>query len=81
VQDEGIGIAPDVLEHIFGMFSQGRDTAMRGGLGIGLSLVKQIVELHGGSVQAQSDGPDKGSIFLVSIPLRQQPNEAPVGDG
>ena len=81
VQDEGIGIAPDVLEHIFDMFSQGRDTAMRGGLGIGLSLVKQIVELHGGSVQAQSDGPDKGSIFLVSIPLRQQPNEAPVGDG
>jgi two-component system CheB/CheR fusion protein len=81
VQDEGIGIAPDVLEHIFDMFSQGRDTAMRGGLGIGLSLVKQIVELHGGSVQAQSDGPDKGSVFLASIPLRQHADEAPVGDG
>ena len=81
VEDEGIGIAPDVLEHIFDMFSQGRDTAMRGGLGIGLSLVKQIVELHGGSVQAQSDGPDKGSLFLVTLPLRQLANEAPVGSG
>ena len=81
VQDAGIGIAPEVLENIFDMFSQGSEAAMRGGLGIGLSLVKQMVELHGGSVQAQSDGPDKGSMFLVSLPLRQHPDEAPVGDG
>jgi two-component system CheB/CheR fusion protein len=71
VADTGIGIAPDMLESIFEMFTQADDTGGSGGMGIGLALVKQIVELHGGSVQAQSDGTGKGSKFLVRLPLRQ----------
>lgn len=81
VEDAGIGISPEVLDRIFDMFSQGHDATMRGGLGIGLSLVKHIVELHGGSVQAQSDGPGQGSKFIVSLPLRQAGASKPVGDG
>jgi two-component system CheB/CheR fusion protein len=70
VADTGIGIAPDMLESIFEMFTQADGTGASGGMGIGLALVKQIVELHGGSVQAQSDGAGKGSKFLVRLPLR-----------
>jgi PAS domain S-box-containing protein len=71
VEDTGIGMTPEVLGHIFEMFSQARETASQGGLGIGLSLVKQIVQLHGGTVTAQSDGPGKGSKFMVVLPMRQ----------
>lgn len=81
VEDNGVGIAPEQLDSIFEMFAQGREASMRGGLGIGLALVKQIVELHGGSIQAQSDGPGKGSKFLVNLPMRQGSANAPVGDG
>lgn len=74
VEDAGIGIAPDKLEDLFEMFTQAHAKASRG-LGIGLAVVKSIVELHGGSVQARSDGVGKGSTFTVRLPLRQRERE------
>ena len=70
VEDNGIGIAPDVLPRIFDLFTQEHQAAdlVPGGLGIGLSIVKELVELHGGSVQARSAGPGKGSEFTVRLP-------------
>jgi len=70
VEDNGIGIAPDVLPRIFDLFTQERQAAdlVPGGLGIGLTIVKELVELHGGSVQARSAGPGKGSEFTVRLP-------------
>jgi PAS domain S-box-containing protein len=70
VKDDGIGIAPGDLDTVFGMFTQ-LDTSVdrtEGGLGIGLALVKGIVELHGGSVQARSEGAGHGSEFVVRLP-------------
>ena len=71
VRDNGAGIDADVLPYVFDMFVQGKQTAARseGGLGIGLTLVKRIVALHGGEVIAASDGPGKGSEFIVRLPL------------
>jgi CheY-like chemotaxis protein len=70
VKDSGIGMAPDSLSTIFGLFAQA-DVAIdrsRGGLGIGLTLVKTLVELHGGKVTASSSGPGMGSQFEVALP-------------
>lgn len=71
IEDNGRGIPPDVVGRVFDMFEQGPDWHTRGtaGLGIGLALVRQLVELHGGSVSAHSDGPDRGSVFMIEIPL------------
>ncbi len=71
VQDNGIGIAADQLQQVFVMFAQveGAASRSRGGLGIGLSLVKHLVELHGGRVEARSGGLGQGSAFVVSLPL------------
>jgi signal transduction histidine kinase len=71
VADQGIGIEPHMLTRIFEMFAQGTtaDDHVEGGLGIGLSLVKGLVELHGGVVDAASDGPGKGSVFTIRLPL------------
>jgi CheY-like chemotaxis protein len=71
VKDDGIGIARDSLGRIFEMFSQVDSASERaeGGLGIGLALVKGIVDLHGGSVSALSAGPGLGSEFIVRLPL------------
>jgi len=71
VQDNGIGIAADQLKNIFRMYSQIEGVQGRGsaGLGIGLAVVKNLVELHGGFVSAESDGPDCGSTFSVRLPL------------
>jgi PAS domain S-box-containing protein len=71
VQDTGIGIEPEMLPRIFGIFVQadGRQDRSQGGLGIGLSLVKTLVEMHGGGVEAWSGGPGKGSEFVVRLPL------------
>ncbi len=71
VRDSGIGIAPEMLPRIFEMFNQagrGEDRS-QGGLGIGLALVRGLVELHGGTVQAHSAGHGKGSEFVVELPL------------
>jgi signal transduction histidine kinase len=70
VQDTGIGIPPEVMPHIFDLFTQaGFANQSQGGLGIGLAVVKDTVALHGGSVQAASDGLGKGSEFTVRLPL------------
>jgi CheY-like chemotaxis protein len=74
VRDSGIGIAEDELPGVFELFAQvdpGIDRA-RGGLGIGLSLVKRLVEMHGGRVRAHSDGHGTGSEFIVYLPLLSQ---------
>jgi signal transduction histidine kinase/CheY-like chemotaxis protein len=70
VKDNGIGIAPDVLPHIFDLFTQGRRALDRaqGGLGVGLTVVRRLVELHGGRVAANSTGPGQGSEFSVWLP-------------
>jgi PAS domain S-box-containing protein len=71
VRDNGVGIDPRRLDAIFDLFVQGHDQARaRGdGLGLGLSLVKKLVELHGGSVAARSDGAGRGAEFIVRLPL------------
>jgi CheY-like chemotaxis protein len=68
VRDDGIGIAPERLPEVFELFSQVQDGRW-GGLGIGLTLVRRLVEMHGGSVSARSDGPGQGAEFTVSLPL------------
>jgi PAS domain S-box-containing protein len=70
VCDNGIGMAPDLVTRVFDLFSQAKRTSDRsqGGLGIGLALVKSLVELHGGSVRAHSDGLSAGSKFTVCLP-------------
>lgn len=71
VRDNGLGIPREMLPRVFDMFVQA-DRSLdrsRGGLGLGLTLVRQLVELHGGSVEALSDGAGKGSTFVVSLPL------------
>ena len=71
VADNGIGIAPDMLDHVFDMFVQVDSTLARtnAGLGVGLSLARRLVELHGGSIQAHSAGTGRGSSFVVSLPI------------
>jgi PAS domain S-box-containing protein len=71
VADNGIGIAPEILPRIFEMFMQGgRDPrGALGGLGIGLALAKNLVELHGGTIEAKSDGADRGAQFAIRLPL------------
>ncbi len=70
VRDSGIGIPIDLLPRVFDRFVQGEGGAERseGGLGIGLSLVRRLVELHGGSVGVASEGPGRGSTFSVRLP-------------
>ncbi len=72
VQDDGVGIADDMQPRIFDLFTQAESTLSQsqGGLGIGLSLVKQLMTLHHGSVQVRSEGVGKGSEFTVRLPLR-----------
>lgn len=73
VRDTGIGIAPDALSQIWDMFVQAdrRMKGAQGGMGIGLTLVKSLVEMHGGSVAVASEGLGRGSEFIVSLPLLQ----------
>ncbi len=79
IRDEGSGIPADFLPRIFEPFVQSNETLDRseGGLGVGLTLVKSLVEMHGGSIEAFSDGRDRGSTFVVKLPrthLRPSPN-------
>jgi signal transduction histidine kinase len=71
VRDNGIGIGPELLPAVFDLFTQGQRTPDRaqGGLGLGLALVKKLVELHGGAVEAHSGGAGQGSTFTVRLPL------------
>jgi signal transduction histidine kinase/CheY-like chemotaxis protein len=75
VRDNGVGIAPALLPRLFELFVQGDRSAARaqGGLGIGLALVKRLVELHGGAVEAHSAGVSQGSEFVVRLPRRPPP--------
>lgn len=71
VEDNGVGIEPDFLPYVFDRFRQADSGISRrhGGLGLGLSIVKSLVELHGGSVRAKSPGKDQGATFSVALPL------------
>ena len=71
VRDSGAGIPAEKIDEIFQLFYQSDETLERsnGGMGVGLTLVQAVVELHGGSVTAKSDGPGQGSLFSVSLPL------------
>jgi len=71
VADDGMGIAAEVLPHIFALFTQGPRSLARSeaGLGVGLNVVRNVVELHGGAVEANSEGLGQGSVFSVSLPL------------
>jgi PAS domain S-box-containing protein len=82
VTDSGIGIAPEAIGSVFEMFTQVRGSLDRaqGGLGIGLSLVRRLVELHGGRVSAFSGGRGQGSTFTVRLPLRPGTPHAKTGD-
>jgi signal transduction histidine kinase/ActR/RegA family two-component response regulator len=74
VRDHGAGIRPEMLSRVFDMFAQGTRSAKKipGGLGIGLTLARRLVELHGGRVEAQSDGPGRGCEFTVRLPLAER---------
>ncbi|HEX8200300.1 MAG TPA: ATP-binding protein, partial [Isosphaeraceae bacterium] len=80
VRDSGIGIAPEMLARVFDLFAQAGPTA--GGLGIGLALVKSLVERHGGTITATSAGPGRGSEFTVRLPrgARTVPERPPASD-
>ena len=81
VKDTGIGIAPEKIESIFEMFEQVDQSLerTRGGLGIGLTIVKRLVELHGGQISVRSEGPGRGSEFIVRLPvLVESAGAAPV---
>ena len=74
VTDTGQGIDPGFLPHVFEMFRQadGSNRRRHGGMGIGLALVRQLVQLHGGTISAESDGPNRGSRFTVRLPLLRE---------
>jgi PAS domain S-box-containing protein len=83
VRDNGTGIAPELLPHIFDMFTQADQTLSRsrGGLGIGLTLVRSLVEMHHGRVAAHSRGPGLGSEFTVRLPVSAEAPTEPTADG
>lgn len=82
MRDHGIGIAPEMTSSIFEMFSQVTSALERskGGLGVGLALVRHIVDLHGGTIEARSDGIGKGSEFIVQIPIAPDAKTIGVGE-
>ncbi|MBY0228009.1 MAG: PAS domain S-box protein, partial [Gemmataceae bacterium] len=82
VRDEGAGIPPEMLSKVFDLFAQVDRTLERsqGGLGVGLALVKRLVELHGGTVEARSEGFGKGSEFIVRLPLAPAPSATQGGE-
>jgi CheY-like chemotaxis protein len=79
VSDDGAGIPANMLESVFSLFTQVGRTLDRaqGGLGIGLYLVRSLVELHGGTVVATSEGPGRGSVFTIRVPCLMQPSPPP----
>jgi len=84
VRDNGVGIAADMLARVFDLFTQvgGSLEMSQGGLGIGLTLVRRLVEMHDGNIEASSNGPDQGSEFVVRLPVFVPPQEpSPKSDG
>ncbi|MCA1855239.1 hybrid sensor histidine kinase/response regulator [Massilia oculi] len=83
VCDNGIGIGPELLPEVFDLFTQGQRTPDRaqGGLGLGLTLVKKLVELHGGRIEAHSEGAGRGSRFAVRLPCLAVPQDASTAPG
>jgi len=79
VSDRGIGIAPDMLARVFDLFAQAEQPLERsvGGLGIGLALSRRLVEMHGGTITAASEGPGRGAQFTVRLPVEAMPTPAP----
>jgi len=79
IEDTGIGIRADFLAYVFDRFRQGDATTTRryGGLGLGLSIVRTLVELHGGSVRVKSAGENQGSTFIVALPISQVRSDDP----
>src|SRR4029078_1853562 len=71
VSDSGVGISKEFLPHVFDRFRQadGSTTRIHGGLGLGLSIVRQLVDLHGGSVSVESEGEGKGATFTITLPF------------
>jgi PAS domain S-box-containing protein len=82
IRDDGIGIAPDMLPHIFELFVQVDHTATRsqGGLGIGLTLVRNLIEMHQGAIEAHSEGLGKGCEFVVRLPVAVAAKPCPIDD-
>ncbi len=82
VRDNGIGINSEMLPRIFDLFTQvnQHDERSQGGLGIGLTVVRSLIEMHGGSVVARSDGPGQGSEFLIRLPVLTRPRRGEVHD-
>jgi CheY-like chemotaxis protein len=81
VADNGVGMSPQIVPHVFNLFLQAERSLDRslGGLGIGLSVVKRLTELHGGTVEAHSAGERMGSTFVVRLPALDAPHSAPAG--
>lgn len=79
VRDDGVGIAPDFIQHVFERFRQADSSRTRafGGLGLGLSIVRHLVEAHGGTVEAASDGTGKGATFTVRLPIGTRNSQPP----
>jgi PAS domain S-box-containing protein len=79
ISDSGVGISPELLPRVFDLFVQGDRSLDRsqGGLGIGLSVVKRLIEMHQGSVTAFSEGPGRGSVFEIQLPLIDAPVKSP----
>jgi signal transduction histidine kinase len=75
VSDEGAGLSPEDLGRLFGRFQRlsAKPTAGESSTGLGLSIVKRIIDMHGGEVTADSDGPGKGSTFTISLPATEMP--------
>jgi len=83
VHDTGVGLSPEMLEKAFKLFSQLHPTmsVAKGGLGIGLAISKRLAELHGGTIEARSDGLGHGSVFTLRLPLESRSDQQAMSDG